>query len=203
MYQRDQVAIAQWAKRAPENTARVCQFAMVSAHMKFFNVGATMDDLSHGIETTTAVKARAFSELWDDRDAIFYNVRDIVAMHADDDQARADYLVTYLAQLPGLGVIKAGFVACMLDGVSACVDTHNVKAFGIDADFTSSAWRIKRAVTNRQRARIARRYNDLVARLGGAETLWDQWCHAMATRYPEAYRSADHVSRLHPETIGV
>ena len=75
---------------------------------------------------------------------------------------------------------------------SGCLDSHNLERFQI---------KVSRYKNKLAKGRIEE-YNDLCARLGGPEYLWDTWCDYLATR-DGRYLSASEVSRLHltPTTI--
>ena len=111
-----------------------------------------------------------------------------------------DYLVGYLATLPGLGLAKAGFAAQLAFGVSGCLDSYNQTRFGIGVNTFSH---FKRRRTVRARLAFATRYNETVEAAGGMAALWDGWCQYVALRRPQVYLNADVVSALHVAALSL
>ena len=108
-------------------------------------------------------------------------------------------MLAYLSTLYGLGCVKAGFACSLAYGVSGCVDSVNAARHGLNP--ARGLLRSGRHRTAKGRARRARRYNALVARLGGTAVLWDTWCGAMAERYPARFETAHDASAWHLECL--
>ena len=111
-------------------------------------------------------------------------------------------LLMYFAGLPGLGLVKGGFVAQLCFGVAGCLDTHNITIHGLQPS-TFAAHRFKGARTEKTKRKLVAHYVELCRALGGAGKLWDNWCQYVADKRPGIYNDADHVSKLHCEAIGV
>jgi hypothetical protein len=109
-------------------------------------------------------------------------------------------LLSYLADLPGLGLAKGGFLAQLVWGVVGCLDSHNVARFGLNAN-QFAAYRFKSAKTATTRQKLVRQYLALCEECGGCETLWNDWCAYVADRDIVNYQGADHVSGLHQQFI--
>lgn len=203
MYKQHQPIIAAHGQSGPDGFARVLRFAMATARRPLYKIAEDyaaierMDDNADTDSGLTAARLQSWFELWDMRRAAYWQCMDIM----DAAAPRAvDYLVGYLATLPGLGLAKAGFAAQMVFGVSGCLDTHNLKRYGIGANtFTH----FKRRRTVRARLSFAGRYNDAVKAAGGTAALWDTWCHHIALRRPRTYLNADVVSGLHVAALGL
>lgn len=114
--------------------------------------------------------------------------------YANDDRTAEDAILYTLLDIPGIGPAKAGFICQMLYGLSGCIDTHNLKRFGIgertfrgrEAGYSEA--RLRRTISD---------YNQFCRKAGGCAALWDGWCEYVSKRDPINYSSAELVSRLH------
>lgn len=75
-----------------------------------------------------------------------------------------DYLVK---NVPGLGVVKAGFIVQMTKGKLGCVDSVNMKRLGIEGKMTQSPV-------------VYRRMLDEIGET--SERMWHTWCQTVADR---------------------
>ncbi len=89
-------------------------------------------------------------------------------------------LIYRLTQIPGLGIVKAGFVAQLVYGVGGCLDCHNLKRLGLK----ESAFKLT-GKEHLDKTRIAI-YVDAINRAGGTAQLWDDWCVYLALYTPNA-----------------
>ncbi len=203
MYREHQAIIAAWAARRSENLARVLQFCIVSQRRKFFNVPADMETAILGLPEVPGVlygwRARAWDEVWERREDTAWHCRDILS-HGLGRRARADCLLAYISGFYGLNVAKAGFACQLAFGVSGCLDTVNVARLGLPAAYCKGFSTLR---TPRGRWRRVARYNATVYRHGGPARLWDDWCRAVADRYPGRFPAAWDVSAYHLECLGV
>ena len=196
MYSEHQPLISKFAQSSPEGLARVIQFALLSARVKFFNMPSDFDAALQGDPGTLyGHKGPGFNLAWVDREANYWNALDAYN-HAWNDQDRANRLLLYFAGLPALGVVKAGFVSQMAFGLSGCIDTHNVKRFGV-CQKTIRNWQNFNQKSPTVRRRYVDAYNAVIDAQGGTATLWDGWCTYLHTLNPKAYNSPDEVSAIH------
>lgn len=104
-----------------------------------------------------------------------------------------------LCNVPGLGIVKAGFVAQMLGLDVACLDRHNLDMLGMPR----SALRFSKAVTRETRLNKISDYVSLCAEQG-AEYWWDSWCEYVAgQRYNVLLPTAQQTSEYHVKCICV
>ena len=108
-------------------------------------------------------------------------------------------LLIELAKIPGIGLAKAGFLAQLCWGISGCLDTHNLRNYGIDANVCSLPAKLK----HKTKLARASKYSEIVEQLGGTEHLWDEWCKHVARTQPKRYTDANHVSLLHCAALGI
>ena len=106
-----------------------------------------------------------------------------------------DLMRDYLA-VPGLGLVKAGFVVQLLVGEAGCMDMHNLARLGLDPDEFDIP---KRADPEEQLLVINEciaHYLYMCEKFGGSEHLWNGWCEFVAETY-RTYDDAEDVSRRH------
>ena len=200
MFDTHQAEIGAYAQHSPENMARVLKFVILTIRQPLYRVPADMELIHdpHAPEEELAGvlfghKAAAIAWIEADHEGVY---QDLMAYHLTDDYTAA---LAYLAAKPGLGYVKAGFVLQLCFGVVGCLDTHNLARFGIpDSAFAASKAKAKKHVT---RMGHAERYVLTCQELGGCAYLWDSWCEFVASKYPDTYHDAEHVSALHVEAI--
>ncbi len=192
MFREHQPIIGTWARSSPENLARTIQFCIISARQKFFNVPALIQEAhAPGSGALYGWKSDAYREVWEQREAIWWTCCDIWYLGGPE---RDDTLLGYLSGLHGLNCAKAGFACQLAFGVSGCLDTVNNARLGLPPRYLANFGQLR---TVRARARRAAAYNKTIAGLGGTATLWDDWCAAMATRYPAQFPTAHAASAFH------
>lgn len=199
MYSNHQPRIQEFARDNADNLARTLWLAVMSANTPLYTVAGLIDDMENGIQSTVSMRINACRLIWDDREEIYAQCEDIY-FHAEDWEDGSNRMLQYLATLPGLNVIKAGFAAQLAYGLSGCLDTHNIRRY----DLAPRAFaNYKQRRTNAGRRTMVHKYNALVAKLGGTEKLWDNWCEYVAERNPKAYPTPEYASNLHCEILGV
>ena len=201
MYNRDQPLISGWARACPENFAFVISFAIISARVHFSNMPRFMREFKKLGLGAPCVRQSVKYEgvrrmmLAEERTSVF---SDCERLYLAGDY---DALLTRLYGVYGLGFAKAGFVAQLVYGVSGCLDSHNLRRFGIGArKYQSRQYAGESAKRALERATD---YNRTIALWGGTRALWDGWVDYIARQYPEDYLNASHVSRIHVDaTVG-
>ena len=129
---------------------------------------------------------------------------DLMAIYTgvSDPEGREVALLSYLATLPGLGLVKGAFVAQLAFGIGGCMDSHNMKRFGANpARFSASAFKSLKGAQKRAE-RIAE-YVALVNSVGGGPALWDSWCNYVASLRPDRFADGREVSALHVSAFGL
>ena len=184
MYKRDQKAIGEFAKSSPEAIHEVVKFVLVSIRRRFDLVRPIMAgecDVKFMDITTKGIE-----HSWRNRQVIFDTI------HSDaPDAAKLAFLTT----VPGLGIAKAGFVLQLCLGTVGCMDTHNLKMYGLSPKAFATP-PSQKALVEKCKAYIA-----VCDAAGGSEALWDTWCEFIAAKYPSIWTDADHVSRDHVDSI--
>lgn len=202
MFEEHQPQIGRFARQSPVNMAKVYTFVLATVQQSLHSTPAIMEDIAlRGIESRYlwGFKADAYEFLTENMNAVYETSMSLYLNHADPEVARSE-LLRYFAGLPGLGLVKGGFMVQLCFGYVGCLDTHNIAIFELnDYEFKSS--RFKSGKTKTQK-KLVKSYLSLVDKIGGCDFLWDNWCRYVARKYPERYKSAVCVSRLHVEAIG-
>ena len=202
MYHRDQKAIQRYALENADNMARVYTFVLLTIQQQLSLVGDAMRDVDNqGVESRFlwGFKDPAYTWLQENKHTIYDNSLDVYDKILDE-QLCEYLLLNYFSRLPGLGIVKGGFMVQLCFGMSGCIDTHNLKRMGIDPA-TYNATSFKRSSVKRQQETLDS-YMDMIHLWGGSEQMWNDWCQYVADKLPDTFDDADHVSRVHWEAIG-
>lgn len=196
-FDRDQKLVSAWAKRDPENFAQVVTFVLLTIQQNIEGVPNALDDVR-----TLGAKSR---HLWGmKREGYRYVNRHAPRILAEcDDLARAGldaYLVLALTEIPGLGLVKAGFVAQLVWGRVGCLDTHNLERFDLDRN----QFRLTKTLRSETALAKARLYVSTCEAQGGCRNLWNGWCQHIAAERPAVFPGGgDQVSRIHSQAFGL
>lgn len=193
MFANHQPQISAFARRSPANFRRVGVFVLCTIRMPLRDAAKDTAAACRGdpCRSIFGAKVRGLAEL--DANAGAYYEQCERSWH--DSENAADEIVSTLTHIPGIGFVKAGFIAQLVYGVSGCIDTHNCSRYGIDPE----TWHCRTEAAYRK-ARVggaAAGYNRLCASLGGTAQLWDTWCEYVAARGTAGTYDADAVSALH------
>lgn len=202
MYNTHQPMIGRWARDDSENLRDVMQFVILTVQQNLRVAVGNLHALrSENENEQTAAqrflygwKNEAYLHVEENHEAIHAHLENLWASSGNPNVVE-DRMLEYIASLKGFGLVKAGFVLQIAYGISGCLDTHNVRRFGLNPNLLSAA-RAK-AKTAKARARSVKRYRKMVVQLGGTEGLWNSWCAYVAERQPTRYQSAEQVSALH------
>lgn len=196
-FDRDAKLVGAWARRDPANFAEVVTFVLLTIQQNIEGTPGALDNVR-------ALGADS-PHLWGQKLPGFKYIN----RHADrilsecEDLARAGldaYLVLALTEIPGLGLVKAGFVAQLVWCRVGCLDTHNLRRFGLQA----SAFRLTKGLKLNTALGKARLYVATCEAQGGARNLWNGWCRYVAALRPAVFPGgADQVSRIHSQAFGL
>ncbi len=217
MFVNHQPKISEFARRNPDNMAKVLKFVILTIRTRLFNIPSDMETLEN-TENPRELSSILYGFKMDSIIQIDLEIESIFAQaesiwfHAENDRIAAENLLSLFAQIKGLGLAKAGFACQLIYGVSGCLDSHNLERFGIHPDkFKSSKY--KNLKTLKIKQRYLKDYCDTVEKVGGTESLWDSWCNYVYNRPDDtglrmnrnnpAYRDANHVSAIHCESLGL
>lgn len=204
MFSKHQPIIARYARSTPEAMARVQTFVYLTVQQPLFLVPMAMKDVDRsGIESRFlwGWKRDAYSFIDQNKTTVHRDMALLYDGSADPVRQEREILA-YGATMPGMGLVKAGFMAQLCFGVGGCIDTHNVNRFQTGRAQFLRADSYKR-VSPGTKAKYLTEYQSLLASAGGCEALWDDWCIYVHSRGRGSYNSAEHVSQLHVEALGL
>lgn len=167
--------------------ARGVMFALLSARVQFPRVPDQCRELAQRKEKADCLwgwKFDAYQYVTAHRDELWENVTQL---------RTPEVCITELCTIPGMGIVKAAFVAQMLGYDVACMDVRNMEREG----FAGRPWRTdgKDATGKAYRAKIGR----YVAHTAGrAQELWDTWCNEVGRDYG---LTGELVSKIHVDAI--
>ena len=102
-----------------------------------------------------------------------------------------------IATVPGLGLVKAGFVLQLVTGSAGCLDSHNMERFGLNVN----AFKYGSNASDALKRKKALAYLDACWNSGGCASLWDGWCNHVAAYHPKHWTDGEAVSTLHQTAI--
>lgn len=181
---------------SPEGLTDVITFVLLTIQQPFQHVARQFAD----VKEKGAASVYLFGAK---RDGYRYAVEHAAVLHAAVRKAVAvsDTVgaIDVLSNVPGLGIVKAAFVAqlCGLD--VACLDVHNLRSLGLP----ETALRFnKKLKADTRRAKIAD-YVALTIQTGGARYWWDAWCYYVAGRRNSPLKTGADVSAFHAAALGL
>ncbi len=130
MYSRDQAAIQRWCKN-PNKAVDVGLVALLSIRMQWVGVGTQLKSVRDQGRDSPCLwghKRKGYDYLVANKRLLYRTIRDL---RAGRISTRA--FIRQWIKVPGMGIVKAAFVAQMACGKAGCLDMHNIKRFGLNA----------------------------------------------------------------------
>tara|TARA_Y100000015_G_scaffold28281_1_gene27499 strand:- start:77 stop:700 length:624 start_codon:yes stop_codon:yes gene_type:complete len=183
-----------FALASPDNLADVVAMVVLSIQQPWHSVGQQMQDYKKvGINSRFiwGNKKRTIQYLNKKKHVLFGSFLAVLNSNKSIEDKNKS-LLGLLLHVPGLGLAKAGFVIQLVVGQVGCIDSHNIKKYGVK----ESILRIPTNASPRLRAKKIEDYVALCASIGCA-SLWDNWCNLIADKQPKHFINGDHVSRVH------
>ncbi len=191
MFNTHQKDIGKFARKSPENTAQVILVDLLSIQQQWDQVGRQVLDVkANGLKSKYLFGSKRGG--WE---FILANKKELHEAIFSRTMPLAEKLLA-VASIPGIGIVKAGFVLQLCIGKVGCLDVHNLKRFGLKA----SAFKLGKVKYDTALGK-AKLYIKLCEDLGGSKYLWDSWCDLLAEKYPTKYKNGQHVSRLHRDYV--
>ena len=192
MFSRDQRRVARWLKPDPAQLVpRLVTMAALSIQQPWSSVGDQLADVDAGEDSRFLWGHKRQTFEWFNQQADhgprLYHVVD-VAVRAGRI-ARAHRL---LMLIPGIGLVKGGFILQLGWGVSGCLDTVNVQRLGLP----TAPLRSRKECGPRTQAKRIKTYLRMIEAAGGTRQLWDDWCRTLAEK-DRSFKSAADVSSRH------
>lgn len=191
-YADDITACNEYAQSSAANLRRAALFvlATVQQHLETVPVIVT-DFVDYGVASRFAWGSK--------KRGIEYVIKNKIEFYSDAMAARDNdaALMSVFLRVPGLGLVKAGFLCQIFAGTVGCIDTHNVKLYGIKL----SSLRYNYNAKEKTRDDKINQYIALCDGLGGAVNLWSRWCDYVAALRPNNWAHGGDVSAFHYDVI--
>lgn len=170
---------------------RGCMFAVCSIRQPTINVPDQLGILFDGEEGENPLfghKFAAYDYLMSAKGATLWaEVRDITWYRLTPTKASCEYIIGRLLDVPGLGIVKAAFIAQLMGYDVACLDARNVAREGRNPRAFRTDGKNPRQLATKVRMYVAETF-------GKAEFYWDAWCQDVAAAYN---RTPEEISELH------
>jgi len=191
MFDRDMPQMRAHAIASPEGLTDVIAFVLCTIQQPLQSVARQMAD----VRTNGAASKYLFGSK---RDGYQYAVDHKQILHAAllaATQANDTIgFIDVMSNVPGLGVVKASFVAQICGFETACLDTHNLKRLGL----AETAFKLAKSVKPETKRKKIADYVALCTSTGGSRHWWNTWCEYVAgNRANKSLTSADAVSAYH------
>jgi hypothetical protein len=195
MFDRDMPQMRAHAMQSPEGLTDVIAFVLCTIQQPLQSVANQMAD----VRANGAASKYLFGSK---RDGYQYALDHKQVLHAALIAADASNdtigFIDVMSNVPGLGIVKASFVAQICGFETACLDTHNLKRLGL----AETAFKLAKSVKPETKRRKIADYVEICKSTGGSRHWWDTWCATVAgNRANKSLTSADAVSAYHVACI--
>lgn len=195
MYATHQPIIAQYARISPRHLFDIGMFVQATINQHFELCQESCASIRHeGIESKylSKTKQRAYVALAEHAQELYDAV--LAYDTAPSHKALLD-LFRRIVELPGFGIVKAGFWLQLVIGEVGCMDRHNLRLYGLQENAFSRVPASAEGLTAKLKAYMA------VCAQIGSETLWNQWCTHVSLLRPKRFPTPDSVSQWHVTCI--
>ena len=197
MYQDHAVLVQQYAQESASNLSDVTLMAVLSIKQPWLSIGQQMLDVkANKLEAKSlwGFKTSTYIYLESNKHKMYAQVMAVINSNKTD-ASKAMSLMKIFLRVDGLGMAKAGFMCQLTAGLVGCMDSHNLKMYGLDAKefvLLKNPKTTKGLEANKKKVRnyvqICHEY--------GTENLWNSWCSFLATKSTK-WKDAYHVSEVH------
>jgi hypothetical protein len=182
-----------FSQQSPANLKRSCLFVLATIQQQLETVPVALTDivsLAEGSRFAWGPKLAGVTWLESETrlQLLFDEAHTCICSPAE--------LLDVFLQVPGFALVKAGFMCQIFAGSVGCIDTHNVKLYGI----TRGDTRYEPASPDTMK-RKRERYVSLCDGLGGSHALWSRWCDYVASVRPFNWTDGREVSQFHVDVI--
>ncbi len=198
-FERDCVDISMACEDSPDMVAKAGIFTLLTIQQWLGLVPRAFHDVQkHGSDSRYAwgnKKAGVAYVLANQRELL----RSVQNYHSTGD---LNALIRDYMDIPGLGIVKASFMAQLTVADGACLDIHNLRHLGLSVE----SFKMSKTATPATYARRIGAYNAVWRDIGDSAHWWDLWCDSYAQRAqaksPVKYANGSEVSRVHRVIIG-
>ncbi len=192
MYSNHIVACNEFSQACSVNFKRAALFVLATVQQQLETVPVALTDIvENGIGSRFAWGFKSTG--------VEYLESNFVELYRDAINCKqsANQLLDVFLRVPGLGLVKSGFLCQIFAGTVGCIDTHNIKLYEIPL----SALRYNYGSGDTFRKQKRDRYISLCHGLGGSHFLWSHWCDYVAKLRPYNWSDGAEVSQFHFDVI--
>ena len=191
MYDRDMPLMQAHALASPDGLVDVVGFVLCTIQQPLQSVARQMIDLrANGAQSKYLFGSKRAGYAYAQAHKHVLHAAILKATQVGDVVGAVDVL----SNVPGLGIVKASFVAQICGLEASCLDTHNLKRLGLG----EAAFKLAKTVKHETKLAKIKTYLDLCLQTGGARHWWNLWCETVAgNRANRSLTSADAVSAYH------
>lgn len=170
---------------------RGCMFAVCSIRQPTINVPDQLGILFDGDEGENPLfghKFMTYDYLLSSKGAALWREISGPLLYAGaGSKSQCEFVISRLLDVPGLGIVKAAFIAQLMGFDVACLDARNVAREDRNPRAYRTDGKNARQLAPKVRAYVAETF-------GKAEHYWDAWCEDVALAYD---RTPEEISELH------
>ena len=188
MYTSHMAQTSAYALSNPDALVDTALMVVLSIRQRWALVGDQLADVrANGADSKYLFshKKDAYSYLKDNKDSLYNET----IKHRDNPEE----LIKLWIEVPNLGLVKAGFIVQLATGGAGCLDSHNIKLYGVKPNVLVYN---KKALEKTKTKKI-KEYIKLCEKLGGSVALWSNWCILLASKNEKVFKDGEHVSQLH------
>ena len=191
MYDRDMPLMRAHALASPKGLTDVVAFVLCTIRQPLQSVRQQMTDIrANGAESKYLFGAKRAGYEYTVEHAAVLHAAVVKAVEVNDTIGAVDVL----SNVPGLGIVKASFVAQICGLEVACLDSHNLVRLGLP----ETAFKLAKTVLPVTKRKKIAAYVAACGSTGGARYWWDTWCDYVAgNKANRSLTSGDAVSAYH------
>lgn len=195
MYERDMPKMRALALASPEGLVDTIAFVLCTIQMPLQGVKKQLADVrNQGVRSQYLFGSKRAGYAYALLHARVLHAAVLAAVQTDD----AVGAINVLSSVPGLGLVKAAFVAQIVGLPVACLDTHNLRKLGL----AENAFRLSKTIGPALKRAKIEAYVNVCTSTGGAAHWWNSWCAFVAgSRFNKQLPTADAVSAYHVECL--
>jgi hypothetical protein len=179
------------ALASPAGLTDVISFVLCTIQQPLQSVKRQMADIkANGGEARALFGSKRNGYRYAVEHAVVLHAAIMAAVECNDTIGAVDVL----SNIPGLGIVKASFIAQICGLEVACLDTHNLKRLGLG----EATFKLAKSVKPATKRMKIESYVRICAETGGARHWWDSWCDYVAgNKANRSLVSGDAVSAYH------
>jgi hypothetical protein len=194
-YDRDMPIMRDHAINSPEGLTDIITFVLCTIQQPLQSVSAQIADIKiNGAQSKFLFGSKRDGYQYAQQHKHILHAALISATTTNDTTGFVDVI----SNVPGLGIVKAAFVAQCCGFESSCLDTHNLRKLGL----AETAFKLAKSVKPDTKRKKIETYLKLTLETGGSRHWWNLWCDTVAgSRHNRKLPTADAVSAYHAQCI--